>query len=408
MGLMNEECQKRNSDVSIKGFPSSQRQTFRPQHGDPRSAYIHVPFCRHRCGYCNFTLVAGRDYLIDRFLSALETEIGWLDRTYEIDTLFLGGGTPSHLSPSQLNRLAKIIRSRFELGPTAEVTAECNPNDLNIDRMDALTDLGVNRISLGVQSLNLEKLKRLERDHNFDDIHSAIDVARNQSANVSLDLIFAAPGETLSAWKTDLETAISLKPDHLSTYELTYEKGTRFWNHLQRGNLKQSDEDSRAEMFQLAIETLNENGLRQYEVSSFAKPGQQCLHNLGYWNGDPFFAFGPGAARFVDGIRETNHQSTMRYLKLVDLGESPVADREKLEGDAAARERLAIGLRRIAGVSESDFKRRTGSSIHELLGELENQWVENGLLVRGSDRWQLTPRGIMVCDWIAGEILGRD
>jgi oxygen-independent coproporphyrinogen-3 oxidase len=160
-------------------------------------------------------------------------------------------------------------------------------------------------------------------------------------------------------------------------------------------------------MYMFAIETLNRKGLQQYEVSSFSEPGNQCRHNLGYWIGDPFFAFGPGAARFVDGIRETNHQSTMRYLKLVEEGRSPVADREQLDYHAAADERLAIGLRMIAGLSGTEFEQRTGKSISGVFGELENQLIDNGLMVCGDDRWNLTPRGIMVCDGIAGEIVGR-
>lgn len=403
---MNDKPEIRTSDLTVTGLTNSQLQAFRPQLGDPRSVYIHVPFCRHRCGYCNFTLVAGRDYLIERFLIALETEIGWLDKSYEIESLFLGGGTPSHLSPGQLDRLSQIIRSRFKLTETAEVTAECNPNDLNIPRMDALAGLGVNRISLGVQSLNAAKLKRLERDHTLNDVRNAIDVAKHHSAKISLDLIFAAPGESLSEWETDLENAMALGPDHMSTYELTYEKGTRFWNDWKREKLSQSDEDLRAKMYLFAIGCLNQNGLPQYEVSSFANPANRCRHNIGYWTGEPFFAFGPGAARFVDGIRETNHRSTTHYLKLVEQGNSPVSDREKLDRDAAACECLAIGLRRIDGVTGTDFELRTGKSVSNVLGKLENELIKNGLLIREPDNWRLTRHGIMICDWIAGEIIG--
>ncbi len=376
----------------------------------PRSVYIHVPFCRHRCGYCNFTLVAGRDYLIERFLNALETEIAWLDHVYEIETLFLGGGTPSHLSAAQLERLGSIIRSRFVLNQRAEVTAECNPNDLNEACSEGLAAIGVNRISLGVQSLNPTKLQRLERDHGLDDVQNAIGLARQFATSVSLDLIFAAPHETLSEWEEDLESAIELQPDHLSTYELTYEKGTHFWNRLSQGDLAQSDEDLRAEMYTLAIEKLQQRGLEQYEVSSFARSGHLCRHNRAYWMGDPYFAFGPGAARFVDGIREINHQSTMKYLQLVERGQLPVADREQLDARAAAAERLAVGLRMKDGLNPVEFKSRTGFSIAEVFGELRESLIENGLLMQAEStgNWRLTHRGLMVCDWIAGEIVGSE
>ena len=400
---------------SEKGRPHFVRTgTFNPQAEDPRSVYIHVPFCRHRCGYCNFTLVAGRDYLIERFLDALETEIGWLDRTYEIETLFLGGGTPSHLSPPQLDQLSNIIKSRFRFSQDAEITAECNPNDLNEARMDALSKLGVNRISLGVQSLNAEKLVALERDHTVSDVRKAVLIAKNFGVAVSIDLIFAAPNETLAEWDFDLEAAIELQPEHFSTYELTYEKGTQFWNRLGRGEVNISGEDLRADMYSLAIEKLQSAGFEQYEVSSFARPNQQCRHNRAYWIGDPFFAFGPGAARFVDGIRETNHQSTTRYLKLVESGDNPVSEREHLDQVDAAKERLAIGLRMIEGVSDSDFHRRTGVQVAEVLGELGPKLIENGMLIPpdvsiepGSNaNWRLTRNGTLVCDGIAGEIVG--
>ena len=379
--------------------------SYDPQIVAPRSAYIHIPFCRHRCGYCNFTLVAGRDYLIERFLNAIEKEIGWLDRRYELDTLFLGGGTPTHLSPHQLDRLGNIIRSKFSLADAAEVTSECNPNDLTRAVGDALAKIGVNRISMGVQSFNAEKLKRLERDHNRSDIESAVSVARKIKADVSLDLIFAGPDETLNEWEQDLNQAIEMQPDHLSTYELTFEKGTQFWSRLQHGKLHEANEDLRAEMYLLAIEQLGQNGFTQYEVSSFAKRNHKCQHNLAYWTGDPYFAFGPGASRFIDGVRETNHQSTMQYLKLIEAGDSPVADREKLEPLAAAKERLAIGLRMVDGIAEDDFLQRTGFSVASILGTLGTTLIENNLLHHSGDRWKLTQQGRLVCDGIASEIV---
>ena len=380
-------------------------QTFRPQQPDPRSLYLHIPFCRHRCGYCNFALVANRDYLVERYLNAVETEISWLDSSFEVDTIFLGGGTPSHLTPKQIDRLNSIIKSRFRLVDNREITAECNPNDLDKDRMAALARLGVNRISLGVQSLNSKKLKRLERGHSPEDVKHAVEVAKRFSVQVSIDLIFAAPQETLLQWDTDLDVVLALEPDHMSTYELTYEKGTRFWNRLNRGDISEANEDLRGEMYTLAIEKLRQHDLDQYEISSFARDGHQCRHNLVYWRGDPYFAFGPGAARFIDGIRETNHQSTMQYLKCVEDDRSPVSARERLDPASAARERLAIGLRMVAGLGESEFTVRTGTSISEVLGPLAEQLKAQELLIQCGSNWRLTPRGRMVCDWVASKIL---
>ncbi len=247
--------------------------TFRPTARAGRSLYVHVPFCRHRCGYCNFTLVAGREDLIDRFLNAIEREMHWLQGKHEVSTVFLGGGTPSHLNRNQLLRLSQVIRSRFEFSDECEFSVECNPNDLDDTRADAFSEMGVNRISLGAQSFDWEKLQILERSHTADDIRAAVALARKFARSVSLDLIFAAPGETHEGWVADLEQAVALSPDHISTYELTYEKGTSFWARRLKGQLEQADEERRADMYLAAIELLDRSGLQHYEISSFAAGG---------------------------------------------------------------------------------------------------------------------------------------
>ncbi len=371
----------------------------------PRSVYIHIPFCRHRCGYCNFSLVANRDYLVERFLDALEREIGWLEGRFELDTLFLGGGTPSHLLPANLDRLRRIVDSRFSLLPGAEVSAECNPNDLSLEKATALANFGVNRISLGIQSLNEGKLRQLERDHDLNQVRSAVDVARRFANSVSFDLIFAVHGETLRQWKQELQSALLLDPDHVSAYELTYEKGTQFWNRQLKGELGPADEDLRADMYVAANDLLEAAGLAAYEVSSFAKPGHRCRHNESYWVGLPYFAFGPGASSYVDGIRQTNHQSTLQYLKLIEAGQAAVAVSEKLEPEAAARELLAIGLRRVEGIDESAFLDLTNFRVQDLLAGVEKLWREENLIKHTAGHWKLTFRGRMLCDLLASEIV---
>lgn len=380
-------------------------RTWQPLGTKPRAAYIHIPFCRHRCGYCNFTLVANRDYLVDRFLDAIEQEIGWLEERFELDTLFLGGGTPSHLSPANLTRLRSIVDSRFTLDPNAEVSAECNPNDLSKEKSDALADFGINRISLGVQSLNAKKLQRLERDHDREDIRAAVDQAQRFADSVSFDLIFAVHGESLIDWKQDLQAALELTPDHLSTYELTYEKGTQFWNRQSRGELRLANEDLRADMYMAATDMIEQAGLEAYEISSFAKPGHLCRHNESYWTGQPFFAFGPGASRYVDGIRQTNHRSTMQYLKLIESGQSPATFSEELSPEASARELLAIGLRRVVGVEENAFFNLTQFRINDLLNDVKEFWLRFGLIESRLGNWRLTFRGRMLCDQLAAEIV---
>lgn len=382
-------------------------QTFAPQELTPRSVYIHVPFCRHRCGYCNFSVVADRDYLIKRFLDAIETEIQWLDCRYLIDTLFLGGGTPSHLPPAAFERLLEIVCSRFDFARNVEITVECNPSDVSQDRVALFQRSGVNRISLGVQSFNKAKLKRLERDHTPKIVADAVDIIRKRIDNISMDLIFAAPEETLDDWRVDLDAAIELAPNHLSTYELTFEKGTQFWNRLNKGDLRKSDEELCAALYEYTLDRTSDAGLEQYEVSSFAAEGFRCRHNLRYWGGDPYFAFGPGASRFVDGIRETNHGSTMFYLKQMELGQSPVADSERLDPLSAAAERLAIGLRQNDGLNKEKFFGDTGFFIAEVLGDFRTTLLENGLATDDGTVLRLTRQGMMMCDRVSVEILDR-
>ena len=350
--------------------------------------------------------MAGRDHLVERFLDALEVEIRQLSESYELDTLFYGGGTPSHLNRNQLDRLSKIVAQRFSLSHDAEVSAECNPNDIDQEKIDALLQLGVNRISLGVQSLNAEKLKRLERDHSASDVAVAVELAHANVASVSMDLIFAAPEETLQQWQTDLSNALALGPDHLSTYELTYEKGTQFWNRLQRGGLEVSSEDLRADMYEHTQQRLSQAGWQHYELSSFAKPNHQCRHNHSYWNGNDYLAFGPGASRFVAGTRSTNHQSTLTYMKRLEAGQSPTDQTEQLTGVAAARERLAVGMRLLKGVNVQQLEKSTGILFDKILPPATREPLVNANLIEFStDVCRLTHRGVMVSDGVAAAIL---
>lgn len=212
---------------------------------EPRAAYVHVPFCHHRCGYCNFTLVAGRNELVADYLRAIAGEIATTPGGYEVDTLYFGGGTPTYLKPDQLRQLARTVLQWHPLAAGYEFTVEANPADVNPPMIEALSDLGVTRLSLGGQSFRPEKLRLLERDHQAADIRRVVASVRNAQMQVALDLIFATPGETLDEWAADLESAISLEPDHVSTYGLTFERGTSFWVRRLRGELAEVDEELR-------------------------------------------------------------------------------------------------------------------------------------------------------------------
>ncbi len=372
---------------------------------DIRAAYIHVPFCRHRCGYCNFTLVAGRDDLVGAYLDALERELSWLGRPYAVDTLFFGGGTPTHLLPDQLERLFGIVRQWFPLAAGGEFSVEANPIDLDQEKAAILQAAGVTRVSLGAQSFHEHKLRLLERDHAAADVERAFQYARQFVGSVSLDLIFGVPGETLEDWRRDLEAALALSPDHVSNYGLTFEKGTAFWSRLEHGDLSRIEEDLERQMYELAIDTLTAAGFEHYEVSNFARAGHRCRHNENYWLGGQYFAAGPGAARFIAGKRETNHRSTTTYISRVLAGQSPVAESEQLGPEDAARERLVFALRRLEGINTAEFAAATGYAVEQLGGDALPRLIEDGLLSLDGKRLKLTRQGLLVSDAIWPQFL---
>ena len=371
----------------------------------PRSVYVHVPFCRRRCGYCNFTVVTGRVDLHERLLQALETEFRELVRPRPVDTLYIGGGTPTVLTADQLRRLCHLIRHWFPPNSGHEWSIEANPWQLDERRLDVLVAAGVNRISLGVQSFDGEKLRRLERDHRTSDIHQAFARCRARFPNISLDLMFGVPGESLDTWRADLRAAIALRPEHISAYGLTYERGARFFGRLRRGELTPLGEEDERTMYELAIDTLVAHGWEQYEVSNFARPGHRCRHNETYWRGAEYFAAGPGAARYVDGCRAVNHRSTTTYLKRVMAGHSPVAERECLSAEDRARERLVFQLRMLDGVRRASFAAATGFTLDQLIQPALHKFTALGLLEDTGSRLRLTRAGLMVSDAIWPELL---
>jgi len=377
----------------------------------PRAAYIHVPFCRHRCGYCNFTLVAGRDDLIGAYLEALTRELAALGGPHEVDTLFYGGGTPTHLRPRELARLFETVGRSFAIVPGCELSVEANPIDLDSERVQILAAAGVTRISLGAQSFDPGVLRVLERDHSPDQIRQAFAAVRRIAHSVSLDLIFGAPGQSLADWRQDLASALKLAPDHVSTYGLTFEKGTSFWSRLERGNLIRADEDLERAMYETAIDTLVAAGYEHYEVSNFARPGHRCRHNENYWTGGDYFAAGPGASRLVAGRRETNHRSTTTYISRVLAGKSPIAEAEELGPEDAARERLVFALRRLEGIDMDAFTAEWGFTVEQLGGQALTRFLEQGLLAMtglgGGRRLRLTRRGLLVSDTMWPEFLRR-
>lgn len=372
---------------------------------EPRAAYLHVPFCRHRCGYCNFSVVSGREDLAEAYLEGLGNELSRLERPRPVDTLFIGGGTPTHLSAAWLNRFLTLAKTWFPLMENAEFSVEANPGDIDRERLEVLRGHGVNRMSLGVQSFSKAKLKTLERDHSSEIAHHAIEATAESIGNVSIDLIFAAPGESLADWETDLRTALQTPISHLSTYALTFEKGTQFWNRRRREQLRPVAEATELAMYERTRNMTKQSGVVQYEISNFAKPGWRCRHNLAYWEGRGWFAAGPGAAKFCNGRRQVNHRSPTVYIKRTLAGRDPIAEDEPIERIQWACERAAFGVRMLEGLDLDVLHRETGVDLETRFQEMLATLVGNGFLVREKSLIRLTDQGILFADSVASAFL---
>jgi oxygen-independent coproporphyrinogen-3 oxidase len=372
---------------------------------EPRAAYIHVPFCAHRCGYCDFTLVARRDDLVGAYLDALELELASLGEPRQIETLFLGGGTPTHLPADGLRRLLQLLKKWFRLQPEYEFSCEANPAGFTIEKMELLAEGGVNRISLGAQSFDAAVLQTLERDHDATQITDVINSLRPFCRNIGVDLIFGVPGQSLALWQETLQRAIQLSVQHVSTYGLTFEKGTAFWTRRSHGALQSISEDLEREMYAAAMDKLPAAGFQQYELSNFARPGFSCRHNGVYWAGDSYYGFGPGAARYLAGRRETNHRSVTTWIKRVLARESPVGNAEELAPEDRARELLVLGLRRAEGINRAQFRARTGFEVELLAGERLAIYRREQLVEDFGDWIRLTRAGRFVADAIVVDCL---
>jgi oxygen-independent coproporphyrinogen-3 oxidase len=364
----------------------------------PRAAYVHIPFCAHRCGYCDFAVAAHQDHLVELYLEAIAQELSRLERATPVQTIFVGGGTPTYLSPCSLARFLDTVNRWLPLKGDGEFSIEATPESITAEKIEILADHGVNRVSLGVQTFDEVLLARLDRIHRPEHIGPAVDHIRRRIGNISVDLIFAIPNQSLDDWERDLETALRFQPAHISTYGLTYEKGTPLWKRRDRGELRCVTEDDELNMYIRAMHLLPAAGFEQYEISNFAKPGQHCRHNETYWANEAYFGFGVGAARYIMGCRQLNRRNTADYIRCVLSGEDPTFQSEKLSPLDSARETAAIQLRRTRGVERDSFRVQTGFDYDELMGDRTAAYAVEGLLEDSGLAIRLTPRGRCVAD----------
>ena len=356
------------------------------------SLYLHIPFCAHKCHYCDFYSIVDRQDRQRAFTQRLVRELEALaPLAAPIRTIFVGGGTPTLLDPALWRDLLDALDARFDLTPIrsgqGEFSVACNPETSSSELFDALAQGGVNRISIGAQSFNPHHLKTLERHHNPDNVARTIELARTSGIDrQSLDLIFAIPGQTLDEWSCDLDRVLELSTEHLSCYALTYEPNTAMTARLERAEFERADEDLEADMYELTIERLGAAGLRRYEVSNFARPGRECAHNLAYWRHDDWLAAGPSASGHFMGHRWKNTPRLDDYLSTDDEGFAPIAEHEPPDARRAVRERIMTGIRLREGLeidqvcAEAErvapgarWRLETSASLHEKLGLIERR-----------------------------------
>ncbi len=364
--------------------------------------YVHIPFCLSKCPYCDFYSLPSPS-LIPEFLEGLLKEMEWVkvrDRFDSFDTLYIGGGTPSLLSPQQLERILTRVRKAFHLLPEPEITMEANPADLDRSYLRSIQELGINRITLGVQSFDEPVLSFLGRRHSVRQASSAIDMAREVGfQNLGLDLIYGVPGQKIETWLQTLKQALVFSPEHLSCYELTFEPETPLGRSYQSGEFLRPDEDLQYEFFMETSEFLEGNGYLHYEVSNFARELRfASRHNQKYWDHSPYLGLGPSAHSFQSGHRWWNHRCLDRYLKTIEQGLLPIEGEEILTPEQLQLEALFLGLRTRRGVDVADLKTRYGSDLlaekKEILGKLE----EEGLVDLRDGIVSPTRRGLALSD----------
>jgi oxygen-independent coproporphyrinogen-3 oxidase len=375
------------------------------------SLYVHVPFCLKRCVYCDFASEArpgGRegDLRLARYLEAVAKEAAGSERRGEpLATVYVGGGTPTALTDAELGRLSKAVTSSFDLSQVSEFTVEANPGTVDGRSLSRLRELGATRLSLGVQTFDDGNLRLLGRVHDSAEALAAFDAARAVFDDISLDLIFALPGQDLEDVRRDVARAVELGPENVSLYGLTYEPGTRLTELRDDGVVAPVADDVEREMYLAAIEDLEAAGLLQYEISNFAREGHECIHNQAYWAGAEYVGLGPSAASYLAGERRKNVSTVDEYVGRLARGQSPVAESERLDPEPAAREALMLALRTRRGADAKEFEARTGFPPDGLLGEGGRRLVEAGWLEFAGGRLRLARKALPVADEILAEIV---
>ncbi|MFS9335281.1 radical SAM family heme chaperone HemW [Streptococcus peroris] len=370
----------------------------------PTSAYVHIPFCTQICYYCDFSKVFIKNQPVDSYLEHLLQEFHSYD-IQKLRTLYIGGGTPTALSAPQLETLLDGLTKNLDLSVLEELTIEANPGDLDADKIAVLKNSAVNRVSLGVQTFDDKMLKKIGRSHLEKDIYENIDRLKLAGFdNISIDLIYALPGQTMDQVKDNVEKAITLDIPHMSLYSLILENHTVFMNRMRRGKLPLPKEELEAEMFEYIIEELERSGFEHYEISNFSKPGFESRHNLMYWDNAEYYGIGAGASGYVNGVRYKNHGPIRHYLSAVEAGNARVTE-EHLSQREQMEEEMFLGLRKKSGVSITRFEEKFGTSFEDLYGQVVRNLCHQDLLQVEGQQIRMTKKGLFLGDTVAEQFI---
>lgn len=373
------------------------------------SLYIHIPFCVTKCSYCSFNSYTGMEGVLERYVAALCKEIagkGSAQPGEPLDTLFLGGGTPTLLSTSLLKKILNTCFTHFDIAGDAEISIEANPGTVDSEKFGILLDCGVTRVSLGVQSFSGEELKRIGRGHSSEEAIRAVTMARKAGVeNLSLDLMYGLPQQSWQSWQQNLETALSLSPQHLSLYQLTVEEKTPLAGLLEKGTLKMAAEEEVAAMDEATLAMTEAEGLVQYEISNYARKGYQCRHNINYWENGEYLGLGAGAVSYLAGRRGRTISNPLHYCVRMERGQSVIIDEEVLDREASFRESVIMGLRMNRGVSVQGLREHHGIEYADYYGNIVTLLFRERLLEECCGFLRLTSRGRQFANRVMAELV---
>ena len=370
----------------------------------PLELYVHIPFCVRKCQYCDFLSGPSDEETKDRYIEALLKEIRAAEHTenFEIVSVFIGGGTPSALKAEAIASIMRTLQEQFFFCEDAEVTIEANPGTVDLEKLTIYRNVGINRLSLGLQSTDAEELKLLGRIHSYEEFLKSYEWAREAGfSNINIDLMFAIPGQTGEAWRQHLYQVAELNPEHISAYSLIIEEGTPFAEQ----NLDLPDEDTEYQMYEDTAEILERYGYRQYEISNYAKQGYMCRHNAGYWQRREYLGFGLGASSLYGGMRFSNTHQMQEYLKESRNPDQIRKDVTVLSRNEQIEEFMFLGLRMTEGISEKEFEENFDVRLMDVYGDILQKYEETGFMEHIETKWRLTRKGIHVSNHILADFL---